>query len=81
MFQGIKRGFVAVKNGFMALKGKVLTAVGAAGTALAVSKPAHAVSTLTLPAVDLTDFYAAVGIILGVCVAVMIVRKVRGQVH
>lgn len=42
--------------------------------------PAFAAGTVSMPAVDLTDFYAAVGIILGVSVAVMIVKKVRGQI-
>jgi len=43
--------------------------------------PAFAASTLTMPTIDLTDFYAAVTLILGVSVAVMIVRRVRAQIR
>lgn len=53
--------------------------VGAALTLAAV--PAHAAGTLTMPTIDLTDFYAAGTLILGVAVAVMIFRKVRGQIR
>lgn len=60
----------------------VVVAVGVGiAAALGVSKPALAVGTLTMPTIDLTDFYAAVTLILGVAVAVLIVRRVRGQIR
>lgn len=55
--------------------------LAAAAALAAASVPANAASTLTMPTIDLTDFYAAVTLILGVGVAVMIVRRVRGQIQ
>lgn len=55
-------------------------AVLGAAASLAVAAPSFAEGVLTMPTIDLTDFYAAVTLILGVAVAVMIVRRVRGQI-
>jgi hypothetical protein len=65
-----------MKRSCLNLKLAVLSVV----SSLAVAAPSFAAGGLTMPTVDLTDFYAAVGIMLGVAVAVMIVRKVRQQI-
>lgn len=60
---------------------KVKIAVVGAGASLAFAAPSFAAGNLVMPTIDLTDFYAAVGLILGVAVAVMIVKRVRGQIR
>lgn len=47
---------------------------------VAVSVPlaANAAGTITVPAIDLTDFYAAVAVLLGALTAIWIANKVIG---
>ena len=56
-------------------------AVVSAPLGVLLASNAHAAGVITMPAIDLTDFYAAGAIILGVTVAVMLFRKVKGLIR
>lgn len=58
------------------VKKAALAVAGAVGVAAATAAPSHA--ALTVPAVDLTDMYTAVGVLLTALTAIWIVYKVIG---
>ena len=53
-----------------------IVALGAGAVALGTN--AMAAGNIVLPTVDYTDFYAGVGLSLGVALTVMLARKVKG---
>ena len=56
------------------LSRKLLTA----GLVLASALPAFADGNITMPTPDYTDFYAGVGVVLGISVVVMLAKRLKG---
>jgi hypothetical protein len=74
LVSGINRAVGFVKSKIKAFTVAVMGALGVQ----AIATPAHAVGTLTVPAIDLTDFYAAAVVLLGALAAMWIAHKVIG---